>query len=366
LIFKPIPLYKIFCVFLILVSSLYARDEKKRFLLHQDRIRVERLFRPFEHRFSLDTEGSVSYGLKDYADGVNDVAESDDVNEVLNFIRAETEKEHFFNAALALTIPLPRFRAWSVRVTPSIRGSLEIGGTLASTIRPGLISGGGFTASLLEPKVSIYIKQDIKTGLNLDWEYKKNHYGLVNIYGLNRWDREEASSKDDIDENDKLIDLDSPKNTSNNIVMDLKYGYRGDNFTIMTAIEEIQLATLSNSEGELDRSNGGFLNNEIDALFRVHGEYVFEVGLMDFIPYAGFHSRNGYTIGDGIYYGLEWIPEFISLRAGARIDSEYFNLSGRYKIGFLQLEYTAKIARREEVDGFEIPNIHLANIRFNF
>jgi len=358
--------FKILFIMTIVISSARARDEKKRFLLHQDRLKVDRLFRPLKHNFHLSIEGTASHGIKSYVDDIADIAESNDLVELEQFIREEGEKEHFINGSISLGIPFSAFRLWRTKFIPSVRASFDLGGSLATTTRTGVINFGDFTASLIDPKTSIYLRQDTKFGVNLDLEYESHHYGSIHLYNFNRWDRQEAISKTDINENDKLFDLDQPKNTTNNIALDLKYGFRGDNFTLMAAIEEIKLSTLSDSKGEADVTNGGALYNNIDALFRLHAEYVFEVGLMDFIPYVGLHNRSGYNLDDGIYYGLEWIPEFTSFQAGARIDSEFYNLSARIKYRGIQLGYTTKIAHKDRADGFEVPNMHLANIRLSF
>ena len=229
--------------------------------MHQDRSRVERLFRPIEHKFTLDLEAAASFGFRSYTEDIGDLAEIGNATELASFISSKSEKEHFVNGALALAIALPRFKLWNTKFTPSLRGSAEIGSSLAATIRPGVITLGSFTASAIDPKLSVYLRQDIKIGLNFDWEYSRNHYGLVSLYNFNRWDREEAISKDDINESDEVLDLDQPKNTSRNLAMDLKYGFRGHNFTIMAAIEEIKLAAISDKTGLPDVNNEGALHN---------------------------------------------------------------------------------------------------------
>jgi hypothetical protein len=287
------------------------------------------------------------------------------VTNILNFMVNAGEVEHYAQVLVQLGIPLPQFTLWNVKFTPDIRSSFDIGTSFATTTRAGVFEFGA-GASVADPRIQMYIKQDVKVGLNFAWEYEEDHYGVFKLYAMNRWDRDEGITGNEVVIQGKAIDLDEPKNSTNNVVMDLKYGYRGDNYTLMGSIEEIKLSTVSDKVGEAGVANGGNLYNAIDPMFRIHGEYVFEAGLMDFIPYLGFHTRSGYNMDQGYYAGLEWIPEFIPFRVGIRWDTEHYNLSLRARLWFFHLEYTARLAHQQSNEGFEVPNMHVANIRFSF
>ena len=134
----------------------------------------------------------------------------------------------------------------------------------------------------------------------------------------------------------------------------------------MVRVEELKLLSLSDKEGDTTLVNNGSLINDFDPLIRLHGEYVFDLEILDIKAFAGVHTRSGYDIGDGYYVGSEFTFGWFPLSAVLALDSTYLTIQPRFRFLFLELEAGYKIAVSDEEEGFAVDDVLHANFRIAF
>jgi hypothetical protein len=213
------------------------------------------------------------------------------------------------------------------------------------------------------PDIYNYIKGEGRVGLNFDYIYDKHFFGSLNIYALGRADYSVRISADALTNDDSdIADLPDELNTTVNMALDYRLGYKNGNLTGIVGLEDVKIARMSDSEAEA----GALLYGE-DMLIRFHGEYLYKYSLFSVKPFVGLHKRSSYGIGDGYYAGADlgmhvW-EDRIGLRFRGMLDSEHVTFAPRMDLWLLELEYMLKQPIKSDVDGIKPSTIHSLNLR---
>jgi hypothetical protein len=218
------------------------------------------------------------------------------------------------------------------------------------------------TASQDVPAIDIYAKGEVKAGLWFDYTKDKHFFGTFGLYALGRMDIKKRA--------DAVLllggggNMDFADNTLVNAVFDYKFGYKNSNYSVAASVEEMKIAELSKSE------DGEPLNFGDDALFRLHAQADYKPSVFKLSPYAGFHTRSGYGVGDAYYLGADWGMYFLEERLGlnikTQIDKEHFTLGARAKFWIIHADVTGKFPITSEIDGTKVSGYYGANLRIFF
>ncbi|OIQ15972.1 MAG: hypothetical protein BM556_16900 [Bacteriovorax sp. MedPE-SWde] len=209
--------------------------------------------------------------------------------------------------------------------------------------------------------VDIYAKAEIKAGFFNTYTHGDHFFGDFNLYALGRIDIKKRA--------DAILLLgggggfDYAENGLVNIVTDYMFGYKNSNYKVKAGIEEMKIA-------EMSKSDKGTLNFGDSALFRVHGQADYRLSFFKLSPYAGFHTRSGYGLGDSYYLGADWgmyaWEDRLGLNLKTQMDKEHITLGFRAKIWFMHADLTGKFPITAEMDGIKVSTYYGGNIRFFF
>lgn len=219
------------------------------------------------------------------------------------------------------------------------------------------------TTQIQAPLVDAYAKADVVAGPVFTFSDKKHFFGTVALNALARADvRKSANALILLGDGGDLTDVKS--NLMITETLNVHFGYKNDNYQVMTALEEVKLGTIK------DDSEDGTPIYGTDPLFRLHAQADYRLGLFKVSPYLGSHARSGYSLGDAYYLGADWglhlWKDRLSTSFRTMLDKEHVTLGARLKLIFFQLELLGKIPVTSKVDGVKVNEQLAANIRFFF
>lgn len=402
-----------------LCSLSYAGDELWRFRNIEDRLRIEENFRPLGHDFLLDISAALSTEIMDIVDDAEKAADtpgstSAKVTAAQDFLRKYDKTEQFGFAKVQVGIPLPSFSLFGVGLKPNLRADGDLGASITlkaksldlstfrisdipgiptevvsilgnasfpSTITPGTdlvqyaVNQGAVSAATAAPylnkyfmpdftlpNIFIYAKNDFRFHLNFDFDDEEFNFGHFGLFYLLRTDKEVRITEQILKDNGKLADL-KTKNTQGTLQTNIKWGHRWEWFQGYLALEDVKLATFSDTKGPV--------YNDYDPLIRLHLDTIFNASIFKFSPFLGLHKRKGYGVKQGYYGGLTSMMtawgDRLHLSLRGTIDKEYFSVTPQIKLWIMQLEYTfRKVLDDTTVAGNKTSNIHSANFRIFF
>lgn len=410
-----------------------AYDIVKRAKLIDDRFKTQEMLRPFGHDFIIDINAAMTtdvMDLKDDADKIGDIDSGNvdnDIEQVNQILEKYYNKEQVLRAKFDFGIPLFSFTAFDVNFKPNFRFGGGVTAVLTpkkvqtslttiianldqipSQIRDSLldciqapyntgaptdgqdllvycVSEGSITQAQANqikdtynvdkipysttlatttkdtPEIDIYAKVEAKAGFWLDYTKGEHFFGTFGLYGLGRLDIKKSA--------DALLllggggNLDVAENTLINAAIDYRFGYRNSNYQAFFAVEEMKIAEVSSEED-------GKPAFGTDPLIRLHGQADYRLSIFKLSPFAGFHARSGYGVGDGLYVGADWgmfvWGDRIGLNFRTQADKEHLTLGARSKLWLIHLDLEGKFALTDKVDDIEVSNYYSANFRFFF
>jgi hypothetical protein len=217
------------------------------------------------------------------------------------------------------------------------------------------------TTSVAGAAVDIYAKGEIKAGLFNTWTHGDHFFGDFNVYALGRVDIKKRA--------DAILllagggETEYAENGLVNLTTDFIFGYKNSNYSVKAGFEELKISEMHNSDE-------GDLNYGDSALFRFHGQADYRLSVFKLSPYAGFHTRSGYGVGDSYYLGADWgmyaWEDRLGLNFKTQMDKEHVTLGFRAKIWFMHADFTGKFPITSEVDGIKVSTYYGGNIRFFF
>ncbi|MDH5580478.1 MAG: hypothetical protein OEY33_01095, partial [Bdellovibrionales bacterium] len=189
--------------------------------------------------------------------------------------------------------------------------------------------------------------------------------GHLHIGALGRADLKNKVTSSSIAGGADVVDFGEEMNTTIGLTLDFKYQYDLDDWKISGEVQDLKIATLSDS-----KDKGGELIYTIDPLIRLHASYHMEFVGFYLDPFAGVHKRSQYDFADGVYAGADlsffvW-GDRLGIRARAMVDQEYFTLSPMLKLWVAHLDLGLKAPIKSESDGIKLSNIYHANFRLFF
>ncbi len=406
-----------------MVAEAQAYQIIDRFQLLEDKFRTQEMLRPLEHDFIFDITALANTDLLDFVDEADQVSKgesSTQLSRAQDFLRKYDKTEQNLRVGLNLGIPLFSFTAWGVKFKPSIRAqgnlgflmgirttnittaqALEyVGNDIDAQVKSALqacdFSGIGAGADIVQyaialpsclsaaekiaaapyvgkyfypsdtsvPDIYNYIKGEARVGLNFDYVWDEHFFGALSLYGLGRADYTLRVSASTLANNSDALDLPDDLNTTVNMAMDYRLGYRNGNLTGFVAFEDVKLARMSDEE-----ETAGQLFYGEDMLIRLHGEYLYKLSFFSVKAFGGVHKRSSYGLGDGYYlggdFGAHVWEDRVGLRMRGMIDSEHLTISPMIKLWLVHLEYMLKQPIKSEVDGVKPSTIHSLNLRIS-
>jgi len=407
-----------------LVAEAQAYQIIDRFQLLEDKFRTQEMLRPLEHDFIFDITALANTDLLDFVDEADQVSKgesSTQLSRAQDFLRKYDKTEQNLRVGLNLGIPLFSFTAWGVKFKPSIRAQGNLGflmGIRSTTITvndaisylgndvpaevktalqscnfstPGLAANGDIVQYAITnclspaqdvlatpylgkyffpdtntnvPDIYNYIKGEARVGLNFDYIWDEHFFGAFSLYGLGRADYSLRVSAQTLANNSDALELPDDLNTTVNMAMDYRLGYRNGNLTGFVAFEDVKLARMSDEE-----ETAGQLFYGEDMLIRLHGEYLYKLSFFSVKAFGGVHKRSSYGLGDGYYlggdFGAHVWEDRVGLRMRGMIDSEHLTISPMIKLWLVHLEYMLKQPIKSEVDGVKPSTIHSLNLRIS-
>lgn len=403
------------------LQSANAYDVSDRYKLLEDRFKTQDMMNEIGHDFFLDIRLGTNTNLLDFVGDVGDVSDSEDELAAAQEVLEEYENtEQTINARVALGFPLPSFSAFDVNFKPNFRASWNLGvnmgifqerinadnvfdlidvslpaqleAEIRDLVRAGSLNEGddivevactpsppsGVPQQVCDdntgkyfypdddvPNVFMLAKQDVKAGLFTSYTYGDDFFGHFNVYGMHRTDLFARVSQEDISNDDEVIDLGDELNSEVYLTADWHLGWKKERYSVVGGIEEIKIATLSERD-ELSKEQ----TYGTDPLLRLHGQAEYNISNLKITPFAGFHKRSGYGIGDGAYAGADLMAhvwgERLALRLRGQVDKEHFTFSPMMKLWLMHLDYTLKQPLSSKEDGIEVSALHSVNFRMFF
>lgn len=348
-----------FIIFIPELALATVRSEVDRYKVIADKIFVEELHRELPHKFFLDLNVRESRGLRDVIEDGKDVSNKT-VGEVTTFLNTHLNTEHFGLINAKAGIPLPKFSVGTMDFKPALRGEYDISASLSISILNQPVAIGGVQVAANDPFIQLYLKEDSKYGGFLEWIHESDFSGSIYLYYMQRWDRLEAVTANQIVNSQKVVEIDKPKNTTQTVNGDfvLKYDYGDTQFyAIAEEIEIYRLSDKINTNGKLFYGHG-------PSFWNFYAERKFHFYDWQFKPYLGVMKRSGYSWGRGIFGGSEVYFKDFSISALLNVDSEYVTFNPRWRKWVFQVEYILKFPHQKTTDGgVRTAVLHAVNIR---
>ncbi len=327
--------------------------ELNRYTLMRDRILLERyLHRDADHSFFLDLNVHMTSGLKTLIgdlktatdDSKNAVEKQLAVNTVLS---GNLNTGHMLDIDLGLGFPLPSFTLFKQKFLPGVRGGINVGASFATYIPTGSIM----------PTVQLYFKMETKYGLHSFLPHNKRWSSEFFLYKMSRQDLQQSVTGSALaGDDEQLISTDKLSNKIETYDIDWHTKYSDKKTTIVMSIEELRL---KDDTPELANAYG------YSPLMRV----VFKRKIQDYYIWelmAGAQYRDRYSIGDGLFAGVDISMDGRPLSILTTVDGGFLTLSPKFKWKFIKLLYTLKIPVKNGHDGIWMPNIHAFSFKMYF
>ena len=161
------------------------------------------------------------------------------------------------------------------------------------------------------------------------------------------------------------IELPSTKNTGTTAQLDYRLGYKNANYRVNASVEELKLMTAKTRVAASREMSYGY-----NALMRLHGEADYRYSVLLLQPFAGVHNRSGYGFGDGVYVGATAAAHVWSDRLGVSLrgmlDKDYITITPRFKLWFMQLEYSLKTPIKSTEGDVKLSAINSVDFRLFF
>ncbi len=401
-------------------------DVLSRYKQLEDKLKTHEMLTPYGHDFIFDISAYANKNVLDLWQDANDIQDVPDAEreqaaiDLLNKYE-DTEQTLRFNTLVG--IPLFSFKAWGVKFVPDLRLGASMGAQIGiktddftaddliqfvgddapaevlelieqnkDDINNLLAGAGGDIVEQLiatgnltpeqeaiaseykgtyympsldkQPIIHMYTKADIQGGFDLNM-YKNRWFGKFSLYGLHRTDYLKRVTAEKLANDDGLFDDAKDLNSTLYLTTDYKVGYKTSRYSVWTSIEEVKLATLSDSEDKAGKVIYG-----TDPRFRLHGDALFKFGVVSFMPFLGTHYQTDYELLDGLYGGADWGILVWKGRLGIRVrtmlDNEHITLAPKLKFGIGHLEAMLKMPMASKKDGVEPSSLVGANFRLFF
>lgn len=405
----------------------------ERATLVDDRFKTLELTRAIGHDFFFNLSATYSPDTLDMTDDFDRIdaidtgSETQDIQEATDIMRTYFDKEQILRANLGLGFPLPSFTAFNTKIKPNFRVDAgifamltpksdtvsltklianldqvpanirtQLDSCLTAAIAAPLANGSDliaycvgrgditqaqadqikdtygiteipFNSSYANTEVDavavdIYAKAEVKAGFFNTYKYDEHFFGDFNLYALGRLDIKKTADAILLVSGGGATD-EFAENTLVNMVTDFMFGYKNSNYSVKAGFEELKLA-------EMSKEDDADLNFGDSALFRLHGQADYQLSVFKLSPYAGFHTRSGYGIGDAYYLGADWgvfvWNDRLGLNIKTQLDKEHITLGLRAKIWFMHADLTSKLPITDNVDGVDVSSYYGANLRFFF
>ena len=393
----------------------------KRFTLLEDKFKTEEMLRPYGHDFLKDIVVRTNKDLRGFIGDIRDLTNLEGMTQTQKLERAQeilgqyNRTEQMIYARLHLGIPVFSFKIFGISFKPNIRIGIDWGINLGirnyvltgerildllgsevapelreywaridtSTLSPGddmalvFCTAEGIPVNLCpnrgryfwpedqdSPMMDVFTKVDAKAGFFIPYE-TKHWFGDFNLYPLFRSDFKLLMSADQIARNQNPIEGIGGDRLKEQLFLmaDYKLGYRNSNYSLFFSAEELKIDHLSDN---IDQA--GDIAYQTSPLYRFHATAIYRWGIFLLRPFIGMHKRKGYGLNDGQYGGLDLgtyvLGDSLYILFRGMGDKEHFTFSSRFKLVFLELEYSIKTPMKNEIDDVKISTMHSLNLRF--
>lgn len=352
-----------FIAMTISVSSFAAREEVNAFILQEDRFGNELMIRKPKTDFYFDLSLQLTEDTMDIIDEAEEKGDSNNVNEVQQFINENINSEHqaFSNFRLGM-----KLFSWSVfgrKIDTSLRVETDFG-VSASLGDPSSFNtiAGAFNNALIQ----FYGKWDYKYGFEFDAEINDKWSMEYYVYAFTRRDYfVQADGTEIVANKDVLNILDSGDNTEVLLANDIYFNYETGFWDLTFGVEELKLSRVA------DKKDSVGLNAVASnaPMLRFHASYddsEEDVNEYYFVPFIGAGYRTYYDLGDNIYAGSEFYFGDSALSSMAMVDKTHITFNPRVRFKYFNVELTYRWPWDDEVDSFKKDSFYGINISSMF
>ena len=334
-------------------AAFQDRSEIKKYSLYRDRIYTNRLLTKDVYKNFFEFDLFYSKGIKTLISEVKEAMDSStnplikQLN-VMEVLSKNINTEKLVDINLTFGTPLPYIKIKEHHLLPGLFIDFNAGTlfSIDNRIDP------------TDPRANIYLKKDIKYGLNSKYKTNQNNTAFdFSIYKLLRSDFYASKTSSQIVAEDNFINLDSLTQDQKIIASDLKYLKSSGNSSYLYEIRELKLYTLSDSK-ESYYGTKPFLRFEFDRLFQE------TYGLSFFI---GEHFRHRYKFADGLYLGIRMRSlEKPPIAFIFKIDTDFMAFIPELKTKWLIANYKLIIPHSNPQDEIWASTIHSISINIPF
>ena len=340
-------------------SEAPIRSEIGRYTLLHDRNIILRDLAREKHSSFLDFNLTFSAGLKKLISDVTDATRNDSsvagpVNDaqkqlkVYELMTKNLNTERFLDAELGLGLPLPGFNIQRIRVLPNPFFSFGAGSSFSFSNRE----------DALQPKLQLYLRKEQKLGLRVLSLFPDKEKFTVNVYQLTRSDSLGQLGYSDVANKGKIFDLNDLTQNEVSTAADFIWEKEGTHDAYKMELSELRLV----KDSKKTKKNVLYGSSPL-----IHARYqrLDVEESTHFSPFAGFHYRRRYEIGDGFYAGFKMIPvERIPFHFTFVLDKDFFALMPQIKTKWFEFIYAWRSPHQNPQNEIWVPAQH--SLEFNF
>ncbi|OFZ45743.1 MAG: hypothetical protein A2381_14940 [Bdellovibrionales bacterium RIFOXYB1_FULL_37_110] len=334
-------------------AAFQDRSEIKKYSLYRDRLYTDKLLTKEVYKNFFEFDLFYSKGVKTLISEVKEAMDSSNnpllkqLN-VMEVLSKNINTEKLVDIGVTFGTPLPYIKINEHRLLPGFFADFNAGTLVSIDNR----------VDPTDPRANIYLKKDIKYGLNSRYKTNQNNDAFdFSIYKLSRSDLETSKTASQIISEDSFIDLDSLTKDEKVIAADLKYMQTLGNSAYLYEIREFKLHTLSGSQ-ESSYGTKPYLRFEFDRLFNE------TYGLSFFI---GEHFRQRYKFQNGLYLGIRMRSlEKPPIAFIFKFDADFLTFIPELKTKWLIANYKLIIPHSNPQDEIWASTIHSISLNIPF
>jgi len=320
-------------------SSDNPRSELTRYYLLRDKFILDRRMKHDDFDAYLFADGNISSGLKSI---IGDAKNADGSNsEIISLLNRNVNTEKYIDIDFSLGVPLPYFTLGGYKFLPNLFFSTNIGVSLSFFNKN----------DILNPKLQIYFKNDIKMGVRSLIKLNDRKTLDLAIYQLQRTDLFTEKTATEISTQGKLFELDELGEKEQAINIDLSYRIKSERSEQLYELQEVRLIPMGNSNNKSDYKNL--------PMFHFGGKRFYWINDTKWTLLGGLHFRNRYSPLEGLYIGGNWLHHKNSpFSVTTKISSEFITLLPQFETSWLKFSYMLKLPYINPKDNLWVSTMH--------
>lgn len=342
-------------IFTFNVHSAGIRNNLKRYTFLRDKTLINKRLHSklYENYFDLDL--NLSSGTKSIVGDIKNSSTSSSSTQtdkelaILSILNKNMNSERYVDLDLSTSIPLPTFKLFKYRLTPSLFYNINMGALVTISNQ----------ASVVDPTAQVYVKKDTKMGVStiLTKNPDKETQVKFNLYLFKRADIDQTLNKTAIVNDTKLFDFGTLDQGEKSIGVDFIWKRTNQKRTWSLEMLEAKLIPLSTLTDVL---------YDHFPLFHAFHQWHKKPEKFWLEPFVGIHMRKRYSLFDGIYVGTWLNLKEIPFRSSIHISNQFLTFIPEFKGESFYFNYKLRLAYINPQKDIWVPAIHSFNLGFAF